>query len=187
MKREERAYKVCQIAPKDALEIAVIGRSNCGKSSFINCILGSKVAKVAQKPGATLWLGIHRFCDKVIIDLPGYGYAKTHLERRIEVSDLVQGYFQLNRTDLVIMLVDMRRGIMDVDRYVMRDIAAPIIIIGTKADKKEAVNCENYTFCCSSLKKNGIEEIRKYIAGLSTDQDGHLITLRTMKSNSSVN
>ena len=159
--RETRAYQISQMPTKVGVEIAIIGRSNVGKSSLVNTILGYKVAQVSQKPGCTLWIGIHQFKQLTIIDLPGYGYARANESRREAVSGLVEDYFRLNRTDMLYLLVDLRRGLQEIDTNVIEILskyAIPIKLIGTKSDKKYT-KPEGMDFCCSTKTKDGITEI----------------------------
>lgn len=163
--REYRAYTVEQIPSKNMPEIAIIGRSNVGKSSIINTLLNYKTALVSQRPGSTLWLGMHELGPVRIIDLPGYGYAKTSKDRKNLVSDLTISYFDLKRTDLILLLVDMRRGILEIDHVIidlLDQYLVPIRFIGTKADKKDAIHKE-FDVCCSVETKEGIKALKDLI------------------------
>jgi GTP-binding protein len=79
--------------PKNALPaLAVLGRSNVGKSSLLNALLGVKVARVSQTPGRTQALYWYRVGDRFdVVDCPGYGYAKTAKEKRISFEGLIEG------------------------------------------------------------------------------------------------
>jgi GTP-binding protein len=79
--------------PKNALPaLAVLGRSNVGKSSLLNALLGLKVARVSQTPGRTQALYWYRVGDRFdVVDCPGYGYAKTAKEKRISFEGLIEG------------------------------------------------------------------------------------------------
>ncbi|MBK9063666.1 MAG: ribosome biogenesis GTP-binding protein YsxC [Acidobacteria bacterium] len=78
--------------PKNALPaLAVLGRSNVGKSSLLNALLGVKVARVSQTPGRTQALYWYRVGDRFdVVDCPGYGYAKTGKEKRISFEGLIE-------------------------------------------------------------------------------------------------
>lgn len=169
--REERAYTIEQLPGKDGYEVAIIGRSNVGKSCLMNALLSRRTAQVSQKPGCTLWIGIHHISNATVLDLPGYGYARTGKQRRSIVDKLVTDYFKLNRTNMVLMLIDLRRGIMDIDEEIMNYISQygiPITLIGTKADKKGANACNAVDMVCSSVKGSGIQEIKDYITSRSS-------------------
>jgi GTP-binding protein len=169
--RETRAYTIAQMPAKRNFEVAFIGRSNVGKSSLINTILGYTVAQVSQKPGCTLWIGIHAYQNITLIDLPGYGYAKTHESRRNIVSDLVADYFSLRRTDLLYILIDTRRGLQEIDKNVIAGLSKysiPIKLIGTKCDKKYT-NTEEMDLSCSTKTKTGISEILADLGSISSN------------------
>lgn len=94
----------------DLSEILLLGRSNVGKSTFINTIFNSKIAKTSSTPGKTQvlnWFVINEeFC---IVDAPGYGYAKVSKKQREEFGEMIEDYL-LNRHQLkmVLMLLDYR-------------------------------------------------------------------------------
>lgn len=94
----------------DLSEILLLGRSNVGKSTFINTIFNSKIAKTSSTPGKTQvlnWFVINEeFC---IVDAPGYGYAKVSKKQREEFGEMIEDYL-LNRQQLkmVLMLLDYR-------------------------------------------------------------------------------
>lgn len=169
MKKEVRAYFVDQLPQKDQYEIAFIGRSNCGKSSLINTLCGTYNAKVSRTPGHTLWLGIHEVSRVRLIDLPGYGYAATSRSRKDIVTKLVWDYLDSKRIDMIFVLIDTRRGVLEIDKFVIEAInskAIPIKFIGTKVDKKRTIK-EGLDFYCSSLTRSGIEEIKGFIKSLA--------------------
>ena len=168
MLREERVYTIRDLAPKKHPEVVIIGRSNAGKSSLLNLILGKKIAKVSKTPGCTLWLGIHLMDGVTVLDLPGYGHAKAPEQRLNLVDQLVESYIKLQRADSVLLLVDSRRGMQELDWRMMELFSwAPIMIVGTKADKKDSANRPDFNFLTSSLKKTGIDELKSYIKSFS--------------------
>jgi GTP-binding protein len=167
--KETRAYSIKDMPKKYDPEFAFIGRSNVGKSSLLNAILGTGVAKISQTPGCTLWIGIHSIFNKTLIDLPGYGYAKTTEGRKNSVNKLVQDYFDTGRPDTVFLLVDSRRGFMQIDQdilYVLDQYNYDVKLVGTKFDKKGAHD-QKFDFKVSVQKKTGIEEMREYIKSFS--------------------
>lgn len=131
--------------PKDAVpQIAFSGRSNVGKSSLINCLLGRKsLARVSGTPGKTVTINFYDVDKKLfLVDLPGYGYARRSGEKRQVFSSLTDSYFTANplgdRLRLVVQLVDSRVGPTDDDTMMMQwllDNGVPFIVALTKTDK----------------------------------------------------
>ncbi|GEL07194.1 ribosome biogenesis GTP-binding protein YihA/YsxC [Salisediminibacterium halotolerans] len=122
-------------------EIALSGRSNVGKSSFINKVLTRKnLARTSQKPGKTQTLNFYLINNRFhFVDVPGYGYAKVSKKEREAWGKLLEHYFQ-TREQLrgVVQLVDSRHEPTkdDVAMYNwFKHHEIPVIIIGTKADK----------------------------------------------------
>jgi len=128
--------------PDSALpEIAFSGRSNVGKSSLLNRLVGrKKLARVSRTPGRTREINFFRVNDSfVMADLPGYGYAKVSKARKAEWRPLLEGY--ISRTPQlagVVQLLDMRREPSE-DDVAMLDFLAelgmPTIVVLTKSDK----------------------------------------------------
>ena len=131
--------------PKDAVpQIAFSGRSNVGKSSLINCLLGRKsLARVSGTPGKTVTINFYDVDKKLfLVDLPGNGYARRSGEKRQVFSSLTDSYFTANplgdRLRLVVQLVDSRVGPTDDDTMMMQwllDRGIPFIVALTKTDK----------------------------------------------------
>ena len=125
-------------------QIAFSGRSNVGKSSLINTLLGRKsLARVSSAPGKTITVNFYDVDSKLfLVDLPGYGYAKRTAQEQLKWSSLVDGYFTKNPNidlvKLVVQLVDSRIGYtkddLDMIAY-MNDAEVPYIIVATKTDK----------------------------------------------------
>ena len=121
-------------------EIAFVGRSNVGKSSLLNRLLGRKgLARTSQTPGRTqavnYFLVNRRF---YFVDLPGYGYAKAGKEARREWAARVEGYFREEPPDAVVLLVDGKVGAtpLDVQAYeYLSSLGAALIVAATKVDK----------------------------------------------------
>ncbi len=135
--------------PKDRLpQVAFSGRSNVGKSSLINKILGRKsLARVSGSPGKTITVNFYQVDKKIyLVDLPGYGYAKRAGEDRQKWSELVEGYFNGGETDqlkLVLQLVDMKVGPTVDDEMMLNWLNAtgtPYIVVATKSDKLNATD-----------------------------------------------
>ncbi|AVM71586.1 GTP-binding protein [Streptococcus mutans] len=128
--------------PQDDLpEIALAGRSNVGKSSFINTLLGRKnLARTSSKPGKTQSLNFYNIDDKLrFVDVPGYGYAKVSKKERAKWGKMIEEYLT-SRENLraVVSLVDFRHDPSsdDVQMYdFLKYYEIPVILIATKADK----------------------------------------------------
>lgn len=128
--------------PEDGLpEFALAGRSNVGKSSFINKMIGRKsMARTSSKPGKTQTLNFYKIEEKLFyVDVPGYGYAKVSKSEREAWGKMIERYIT-DREPLraVIQIVDLRHPPSndDVAMYdFMKHFEIPCIIIATKADK----------------------------------------------------
>ena len=122
-------------------EVAFVGRSNVGKSSAINTLLGrKKAARVSGQPGRTQLINCFKINEKIrFVDLPGYGFAKVPLAVKRKWGQMIENYL-LNRNDLklVVILVDVRHSIQEMDIQmvdVVRHYNIPFVIVATKADK----------------------------------------------------
>ena len=121
-------------------EIAFVGRSNVGKSSLLNRLLGRKsLARTSSTPGRTqavnYFLVNRRF---YFVDLPGYGYAKAGKEARREWAARVEGYFREEPPEAVVLLVDGKVGAtpLDVQAYeYLSGLGAAIVVAATKIDQ----------------------------------------------------
>ena len=136
---------VQQQFPRDPKpQIALSGRSNVGKSSLINTLLGRKsLARVSSAPGKTITINFYDVDKKLyIVDLPGYGYAKRSQSSKLSWSSLSEDYFVKNPSadalKLVIQLIDIRTGPTDDDIMMinmMIDREIDFIVVATKTDK----------------------------------------------------
>jgi GTP-binding protein len=122
-------------------EIAFAGRSNVGKSSLLNRLVGHRgLARVSKTPGRTQQINFFLIDDRVTcVDLPGYGFARVPLDVKEQWKHLVEGYLG-GRKHLraVVVLVDLRRGIGDEDATLLDYLRAQhtaAILVATKADK----------------------------------------------------
>lgn len=167
-------------------EYAFIGRSNVGKSTLINMLTGRKgLAKTSQKPGKTQLLNYFNINDSFyIVDLPGYGYAKTPKNIREGFRKLIEGYI-LGSEDLtnLFILIDCRHEPQSIDIAFIEQMGEhgiPFSIVFTKSDKlsetKLRQNIENYKnellkswedlppiFITSGEKLRGADELLEYI------------------------
>lgn len=122
-------------------EIALAGRSNVGKSSFINTLLNRKnLARTSGKPGKTQQLNFYNIDDTLhFVDVPGYGYAKVSKSERAKWGQMIETYLT-TRENLraVVSLVDMRHEPSqdDIQMYhFLKYYQIPVIVVATKADK----------------------------------------------------
>ena len=140
-------------------EIAFIGRSNVGKSSLINAIFSSPgLAKTSSTPGRTQTLNFFNFQDLLmVVDLPGYGFAKAPKDIvkmwNDNVNTYLKGRSQLHR---VFLLIDARQGIKQVDLDMMKmldDAAVNYQITITKLDKISSIEAEKIKSSISDIYK----------------------------------
>jgi GTP-binding protein len=138
------AASSAQLPPSKLPEVAFAGRSNVGKSSLVNALTGRKtLAKTSNQPGRTRLLNFFELGERlVLVDLPGYGYAraaKSDIKRWTELTlDYLKGRAELRR---VCLLIDARHGLKASDRRVMDvldEAAVSYQLVLTKADKVKA-------------------------------------------------
>jgi GTP-binding protein len=128
--------------PEESLpEFVFWGRSNVGKSSLINSITKSKIAKTSKTPGRTRSLVFFEFEKKIrIIDFPGYGYSKIPKFNEFRIDRLIENYLtQRQVLKFIFLLIDARHGIMEIDKKILdqldKILGSKVIIIFTKIDK----------------------------------------------------
>ena len=182
------AVKASQYPEGGLDEIALAGRSNVGKSSFINTLLQRKnLARTSSSPGKTQTLNFYRVdsdqADFYLVDVPGYGYAKVSKKQREEFGEMIQDYLE-TRAYLkgLILLIDGRHE-PTADDIAMYDYAQylnlPILLVATKMDKikKNAfnkteaafrknlnLNKDNVTFLpFSSVTKLNVDQVKDWI------------------------
>jgi GTP-binding protein len=144
-------------------EIAMIGRSNVGKSSLLNVLLGRPgIARVSGTPGKTRALNVFQLPRFYLVDLPGYGYAKADKATRAAIRGMLGGYLRdRSRIAGVIWLLDIRHQPSNDDELVFAELAErqhPILAVLTKADK-----------LASAARRTRSREIARAI-GLADDQ-----------------
>jgi len=127
--------------PKDNLpQIVFSGRSNVGKSSFINAMLQrKKIAKVSQTPGKTRLINFFLINKSFyFVDIPGYGYANVNKQQIIDFQIIIERYFESGSVSLAVLLLDIRRLPNDDDLLMyeyFKSLGVDIILVLTKSDK----------------------------------------------------
>ncbi len=179
--------------PQDMVpEYAFIGRSNVGKSSLINMLCNYKgLAKVSNTPGKTQTINYFKVDSSWhLVDLPGYGYAKSSKKKREKWEDMIERYL-ITRPQLqcVFVLIDSRHELQKIDlEFVnwMGDRRAPFVLVYTKTDKLSSKLVDSHVkkiqngllqfwnalpdqFVTSSEKKVGRQEILDYIGELNNN------------------
>lgn len=159
----KRVYDISQLPDKNKKEIALIGKSNVGKSSLINTVLNHNITRSSKQPGCTKWIGYVELNNTVLIDLPGYGYANVSKERQKFWQKMILDYINSGRIDTVLLLIDARRGIQLMDQEVaMMFEAHQIKYIFTKSDEKKIPEHKNLKF--SIYEEFDLKKIRQIIA-----------------------
>jgi GTP-binding protein len=160
----------------------LIGRSNVGKSSLLNALLGRRIAKVSGSPGKTRMLNVFRLPDCYFLDLPGYGYARVSQTERAAFHRLLAEVLLRPRIAGAVWLLDLRRD-PSADDLAMQDLLAGgsrVLAAFTKADKLPrgqqrdraralcaALHLEDEQTVTTSVKTGeGVAELREAIAEL---------------------
>ncbi len=175
--------------PREKLpEVILCGRSNVGKSSFINSLFNRKsLAKISSTPGKTRSINYYRIDDKFyLVDLPGYGYAKTSLKEREYWGRVISEYISHSgHITLAIHLIDSRHNPTDLDiklNELLHEHNIPFLVLLNKSDKlkqseissvkknirlyfPELIDGENLLLH-SAVKKTGRKEVIKHLAKL---------------------
>ena len=174
-----------QFPPEKLPEIAVVGRSNVGKSSLINSLVGQDgLARTSRTPGRTRlinWFDVNGMF--MLVDLPGYGYAEVSRDMRESWRPLIESYLSERKTLAgVLLLIDVRRGVQDEELDFVPWLEArgtPIVVALTKADKlaknkrmlevtkaKKALGIKRDPFAVSAQTGEGIDGLWRAIVGL---------------------
>ena len=135
------AVKKAQYPDTGLTEVALSGRSNVGKSTFINSMIGRQnMARTSQQPGKTQTLNFYNIDEQLIfVDVPGYGYAKVSKVQREKFGKMIEEYItQRENLKLVIQLVDLRHQPTEDDVLMynyLKHFDIPTLVICTKEDK----------------------------------------------------
>jgi len=130
--------------PKGGLpEIVLVGKSNVGKSSFINTMINRKhLARTSSEPGKTRQINFYNIDDSFyFVDLPGYGYSKMSKQEQVKVGSFIEQYLQIRKEiALIVFLIDIRHDPTENDKlmydYIINKSGNhPCLIIANKADK----------------------------------------------------
>lgn len=159
----------------DCPEICVVGRSNVGKSTFINRMAGRKnLAKASSTPGRTRLINLFDINDGrlVLVDLPGYGFAAAPKSEKAKWASLIEGYLGTSRKlKHVFALVDIRHEPTALDKQMLGYLYAyglPFTVIATKADKLSRAQIGRSVQTISTALTIGRDDIIVF-SGLSGD------------------
>ncbi len=188
-------YKQCIVS--DIAQIAIAGKSNVGKSSFINLLVNDgKLARTSKLPGRTRlinYFAVDSDCGEFLLaDLPGYGFARVSFEEKKKWSVLLETYLVNGHIDHVIFLVDIRHDPTNDDLVMYNYLFTnnlPFTVVATKADKigKSQVKnrCralasqfkvgESNVIAISSLNKTGREQVLERIEQIVTAHNNTLV------------
>ena len=139
-------FEISAVSPKqypknDLPQIVLVGKSNVGKSSFINTMLNrKKLARTSSEPGKTRQINFYNIDNKFyFVDLPGYGYSKMSKQEQVKVGSFIEEYLSTSKNiALIIFLVDIRHSPSNNDKIMYNYIIncnLPCLIIANKADK----------------------------------------------------
>ena len=186
-------FKISAVSPKqypndDLPQIVLVGKSNVGKSSFINTMVNRKeLARTSSEPGKTRQINFYNMDNKFyFVDLPGYGYSKMSKEEQVRVGSFIEEYLsKCKNISLIVFLIDIRHSPTENDRLMYNYVInanKPCIIIANKADKiavtkvdaqvkdlQEELNpLKDFTFLPFSAERRiysekGWDEIEKFI------------------------
>ena len=140
-KFEISAVKPAQYPNNGIPEIVLVGKSNVGKSSFVNTMVNRKnLARTSSEPGKTRQINFYNIDNTFyFVDLPGYGYSKMSKQEQAKVGTFIEEYLNTsNNISLIIFLLDIRHEPTENDRLMYRyiiDSERPCVVICNKADK----------------------------------------------------
>ncbi len=181
--------------PAPALpEVAFVGRSNVGKSSAINRLVGRRgLARTSSTPGRTQQLNFFNVDDRlVLVDLPGYGYARVSKAAREAWRPLVESYLGTRGVLAgVVLIVDVRRGLEEEEHQLLDFLAAlevPALVLATKIDKlnlgertralRALTESARSVVPFSAVTGDGAADVWKTIAAWTRDRAPHAVRRR---------
>ena len=169
-------------------EIGFWGRSNVGKSSLLNCLTKTKIAKTSKTPGRTKSLNFFEVPNKIrLVDFPGYGFAKVSKKDKKVWSDVITNYLDSRRNLLCIfLLIDSRQGLMKIDLEaidLLESFGNHFFVVFTKIDKvkflelgilmnktekflKSITAADKKIFMTSCKNGNGILDLKKKVINI---------------------
>ena len=156
-------FEISAVSPKqyptDGLpEIVLVGKSNVGKSSFINTLSNrKKLARTSSEPGKTRQINFYNMDNKFyLVDLPGYGYSKMSKEEKVTSGRFIEEYLaKRENITLIVLVLDIRHKPTEDDLLMYKFIASsnlPFIVVTNKADKIAVTKVDD-----------AVEEIKKYL------------------------
>jgi len=163
-------------------EVAFVGRSNAGKSSFLNTLLNQKIADVSSTPGRTRRLNFFTVDNSLfLVDIPGYGFASGDRQEVVGWKKMTENYLRMreNLTGAVLVM-DIRRDWEREEenlRELFREFGMPWILVLNKADKLSSTEVtkrrelfqknlpEATIYAVSALKKAGFRELKRVVLG----------------------
>jgi GTP-binding protein len=176
---------------RSAAEIAIVGKSNIGKSSLINSLCNNyRLAHTSQTPGKTRLINFFLINDHFyLVDLPGYGFAQASKSEKKSWGELIEGYLSSGRLTHIFLLLDIRNGPSGEDKRMYEWIVyygVPYTLIATKADKlarskrqQAADLCAKqlgslpYAIAYSSENADGRHELLQRIGHIIRDAEGN--------------
>lgn len=148
-------FKISAVSPKqypndNIPQVVLVGKSNVGKSSFINTMVNrKKLARTSSEPGKTRQINFYNMDNKFyFVDLPGYGYSKMSKQEQVRVGNFIEEYLSKSKNiALIVFLIDIRHSPTENDKLMYRyviDSNKPCIIIANKADKIAVTKVDSY-------------------------------------------
>lgn len=209
MKIDSAEYVMSEVSldrfPQDGLfEVCLIGKSNVGKSSFINSFVQKKgLARTSSQPGKTRTANFYLINENFyFVDMPGYGYAKVSKSLKMEFDKILKDYLRKRDCDfIVLMLIDHRhtptKNDVEMYQFILSCGINPVIVL-TKSDKvkrSERVKCfrsikstlnldDDDLIMPYSIESRGeIKQVRDFISSIVYEEDGANLDISAQKEN----